>query len=232
MPNRLSSLILGGFAAALPMLSAASGDTVGDRDRTRIELATTVDYIVPATRMKAELSASAEQGDPAQAAAQVNAALQWASRILAKDPALHWQNTGYQSVRVEVDKRSLWRVAGSLRVEARPALLGPLLAELQQRLQLVSMQFVASPGDHDRVEKQAANQALQAWRTRAKEACTALGLRWGGIESVRLSDRWQDSGPRPVVFAAARASTPPEVPLGEGRASGQVEVMGSAWCHP
>ncbi|MGC9238925.1 MAG: SIMPL domain-containing protein [Acidithiobacillus sp.] len=232
VPSYRPSAVLGGLVVGLFLLSTAAwGDGAGDQDRTRIELSTTEDYSVPATLLQAELSASADRDDPASAAASVNASLQWASRILAKEPAVHWQNVGYRSFRVEVDKRSLWRVSGSLMVEAAPSLLGPLLAQLQTRLQIVSTQFVASPAAHEQAEKRAATQALQAWRKRAEEACTALGLRWGGIDSVRLSDRWQDSGPRPVIFAAARSSTPPEIPMGEGHKAGQVEVAGSAWCR-
>jgi uncharacterized protein YggE len=227
------SAVFAGLIAGLCLLPPAAGaDVAGDANRTRIELSTTEDYVVPATQLRAELAASAERDDPARAAAAVNASLQWASGILAKDPAVHWQNTGYQSLRVEVDKRPLWRVTGSLQLEAAPTLLGPLLAHLQARLQIVSTQFVARAADHEEAERRAAAKALHTWRERAREACTALGLRWGGIESVRLSDRWQDNEPRPLVFAAARAGNPPAIPLGEGRKSGQVEVAGSAWCHP
>lgn len=59
------SAVFAGLIAGLCLLPPAAGaDVASDANRTRIELSTTEDYVVPATQLRAELAASAERDDP------------------------------------------------------------------------------------------------------------------------------------------------------------------------
>ena len=192
----------------------------------QVELRLVQKYTVPNSELIAQLRATAEQPQASSAASVVNEDLRWAERQLAAYPQIHWQLAGYSSSR-QSDKD--WQVAGDLSLRADPQVLLPVLATLQSRLQLHSLQSEAAASTIATAQRQASTAVLHRFVEDARNACTALGLSWSGVERVSIQSAVPVQPIAPVFLAAERA-VPAPVEMGHSESHGQIDLTGTAFC--
>jgi len=209
------------FAVSLPALAAAM-------PAPQISLHLDESFRVPATELHAELAAEAQAPHAADAAQQVNEKLRWAEKELATTPQIHWQLGNYASERLADGKG--WQLRGELQLHAAPSILLPVLATLQSRLQLLSLQTLPSAANIRAAEAQARKELLQRFRSDAESACSDLGLGWGGIERVELRSSAIQPTPR-VMGPALLATMPAPVSAGNAESQWQSTLEGVAFCQ-
>jgi predicted secreted protein len=134
------------------------------------------------------LAAQAEHHNPAQVAEDINAAMAWALRQVHGVADVTAVNGAYQTYPI-YDKTRLdhWRgtqtlVLRSKHIEA----LNKLIGTLQQRLQVQSMRFTASPKQRQAGEAQLVDQALARFKSRALRIQQQLGATGYDIVNLKL----------------------------------------------
>jgi predicted secreted protein len=123
-----------------------------------------------------------------------------------------------------------WKVRGEIVLTSgNLAGLGKLAGDLSARLQLASIQFRLSDENRSAVEKRLLTEAANAFRSRAKDASTALGFTSYAIKDVQLGNGYQITV-RPMMAKAdaimsARSSAP--VPTDSGESEVTVSFSGT-----
>jgi len=201
----------------------ASADT--QNSLPQVELRLTQKYTVANSELIAQLQATAEKPQASSAASVVNEDLRWAEQQLAAYPQIHWQLAGYSSNR-QSDKD--WRVAGDLSLRADPKVLLPVLATLQSRLQLRSLRSEAAASAIATAQRQASTTVLHRFIEDARNACTALGLSWSGVERVSIQSGVPVQPIAPVFLGPERAVP---VAMGHSESHGQIDLTGTAFCR-
>ena len=112
---------------------------------------------------------TAENRDPAKLAEQINTDMHWAVQRLKSQTAIKTQSGSYQTYPVYDDKKIVrWRGRQDLQLESGDVdVLSKVLGDLQERLQIQSLQFSVSPEKLATVESALIEEALAAFRKRA-----------------------------------------------------------------
>lgn len=120
-------------------------------------------------RMHAVLSVTVEDEDPARLADQVNRTMNWAIKTAKAQPKVETQTGAYRTYPVyNKNKIQRWRATQELTLEGADfAQLGSLVGQLQERLQVASVNFSVSPERRRAVEDALIAQALDAFKQRA-----------------------------------------------------------------
>ena len=166
MKKRLGLLLL--CVAPLSVwspLASADKDKVEDQVNFQVEAGRDVDN----DRVVAILSATAENRDPAKLAEQINTNMHWAVQQMKNQTAIKTQSGSYQTYPVYDDKKIVrWRGRQDLQLESGDVdVLSKVLGDLQERLQIQSLQFSVSPEKLATVESALIEEALAAFRKRA-----------------------------------------------------------------
>ena len=137
-------------------------------------------------RMHAVLSVTAEDSDAARLADQINRTMDWALKT-AKAKSKTTVRSGSYRTHPVYDKEKIrrWRATQELLLEGPDfAQLGDLVGQLQERLQVTSINFSVSAERTRAVEDELIVQALDAFKQRAelvRRQFTAKGYRIVGI---------------------------------------------------
>ncbi len=148
------------------------------------------------------LAAEAEHADPAQLAAEINRAMDWALTEARKSAAIEARSGDYQTFPVYDKNRLLsWRAAQSLVLRSENiASLNAVAGALQQKLQIKSMRFLVSPAKQRAAETQLLDQLMDNFKERAARIQRGLGAK--AYRIVRLSV--QRGGAQPPVIMQSR----------------------------
>jgi predicted secreted protein len=167
-------------------------------------------------RMQAVLSVTAEDEHAARLADQINRTTAWALQIAKAQRKVEMRTANYQTYPVyDKNKIRRWRGTQELVLEGNDfAALSNLIGQLQERLQVTSINFSLSPTQRATAEDELITQALEAFKQRAELVRKQLAAR-----SSRIVDVFIDTGlgqPPPIVrragaMAAAEAVAPPAV---------------------
>ena len=97
--------------------------------------------------MQAVLSVTAEDDNAARLADQINRTMDWALKTAKARAKIEVRTSGYRTYPVyDKDKIRRWRATQELLLESADfAELGNLIGQLQERLQVASMNFSVSP---------------------------------------------------------------------------------------
>lgn len=211
--------------AALP---AAAGDAPLTYDR--ISLSASAEREIGNDTLVVVLRAMAEGEDPARLAEDVNDRVRWAVDQAKAAGGVEVQTSGYQTHPVYRQQQLVaWRVSHGVRLESRDSTaLSELLAELQQRLSLVSMDYHVSAAARREAEGALMGEALELFRERAQRVTEQLQR--PGYRLVQLDINTSSEGQRPPMLRAmamesARADSAPVIEAGKQRV--QVSVHGT-----
>jgi len=161
-------------------------------------------------RMQAVLSVTAEDENPARLADQINRTTAWALKTAKAHHKVEARTASYQTYPVyDKNKIRRWRGTQELVLEGSDfADLGGLVGQLQERLQVTSINFSLSPARRAAAEDEMITQALEAFKQRAELVRKQLAAK-----GYRIVDAFIDTGggqPVPIMRRAAAMSSAAE----------------------
>ncbi len=179
----LVSLILG-LTAAGSTASAAEAPRY-NQIHFQVERSQPVDN----DRMRATLSVTAEDDDPARLADHINRTMGWALKTSKALSKIEVHTGGYRTYPVyNKEKIQRWRGTQELILQGTDfAALGNLIGQLQERLQVTSVDFSVSPTRRAATEDELIVQALDAFKRRAELVRRNLAAKGYRIVDVSIN---------------------------------------------
>jgi len=216
------SLILG-LTAAGPAVAADNAPRY-NQVHFQVERSQPVDN----DRMRATLGITAEDDNAARLADTINRAMDWALKTAKARGKMEVRTGGYRTYPVyNKEKIRRWRGSQEMILEGTDfAALGDLIGQLQERLQVTSIDFSVSPARRAAVEDELIVQALDAFKRRAELVRKNLAAK--GYRIVDVSINSGGGIPVPVMMRAAslesKSLAPPALEAGTSTLS--VSVSG------
>ncbi|MHB8668307.1 MAG: SIMPL domain-containing protein [Burkholderiales bacterium] len=179
-------------------------------------------------RMRATLSVTAEDDDPARLADRINRTMDWALKTAKALSKIEVHTGGYRTYPVyNKEKIQRWRGTQELILQGTDfAALGNLIGQLQERLQVTSVDFSISPARRAAVEDELIVQALDAFKRRAELVRKNLAAK--GYRIVDVSINTGGGQLVPIMMRAAslesKSLAPPALEAGTSTLS--VSVSG------
>jgi predicted secreted protein len=154
-------------------------------------------------RMHAVLSLTAEDDNAARLADQVNRTMDGALKTAKARPKIEVRTGSYRTWPVyDKNKIRRWRATQELILEGADfAELGNLIGQLQERLQVTSINFSISPARRAAVEDELIAQALAAFKQRAELVRKQFAAK--GYRLVNVSINTGDGQPVPLMRGMA-----------------------------
>lgn len=189
MESRYTSVVRwGAIGGLLVFLLGVGGVEAAEEAGQRVSFRVSRAQEVGNDRVEALLAASAESPSAAEAAQEVNRAMQWALERVQAEEGLSVRTTGYRTYPVHEDGRiRRWRahqevLLSSGDVDAVTSLVG----ELQTRLALQSFTFRVSDAKRRQVEEALIDEALAAFRSRADQVRRSLEADAWSIDQLSI----------------------------------------------
>lgn len=184
--------------------------------------------------MHAVLSFTAEDDNAARLADQVNRAMDGALKTAKARPKIEVRTGSYRTWPVyEKNKIRRWRATQELLLEGSDfAELGNLIGQLQERLQVNSINFSVSPARRASVEDELIAQALDAFKQRAELVRKQFASK--GYRLVNVSINTGGGQPVPLMRGMAmeamdKSPAPPALEAGTSllgvNVSGMIELQ-------
>lgn len=171
-------------------------------------------------RMEALLQVNEQHADPAGLADRINQTMAWALEVTAPYTALKNTTGGYRTqpvYRKEVIQG--WRGSQDLRIKGADfAAIADLIGKLQVRLKIQSINFFVSNELRARVESELIQNALDAYKARARLIADQLGFTLFRIIDLNVSTGNHVPRPQQALYArslAAEAVAAPAFEAGE-----------------
>lgn len=183
-------------------------------------------------RMHAVLSTTAEDDNAARLADQINRTMDWALKTAKTKTKIEVRTGGYRTHPVyDKDKIRRWRATQELILEASDfAELGGLIGQLQERLQVTSINFSVSAEKRRAVEDDLITQSLEAFKLRAELVRKQFAAK--GYRIVEVSINTGGGQPVPLMRGLAMESAsvaPPAIEAGTSTltliAGGTIELQ-------
>jgi predicted secreted protein len=232
------------IATVLSLALAALSSTAVLADEARynqIALRTEVSQTVAHDLMRVTLYSEAQNTDPAKLAADttntLNHALQQARKSTGVTISMGSRNSYpvYDNSKGEDNPRiSAWRERAEIRLESADfASLSKLTGELQQQLKMADMSFSVASPTQKKTEDALLQDDINAFKTRAQLATTALGGKSYKLVSLSINGGGFQN-PRPMrmqmeSMAMAKSAPTPEIEAGSSQVSvnadGVIEVQ-------
>jgi predicted secreted protein len=168
-------------------------------------------------RMHAVLGVTAEDDSPVRLADQINRTMDWALKTAKARPKIAARSGAYRTQPVyDKDRIRRWRATQELVIESSDfAELGSLIGQLQERLQVASIDFSVSAERRRLVEDELIAQALAAFQQRAELVRKQLATK--GYRIVDISINTGGGQPVPLMRGMtleAAAVAPPALEAG------------------
>jgi len=168
-------------------------------------------------RMQAVLSVTAEDDNAARLADQINRSMDTALKTAKARVKVEVRTGGYRTYPVyNKEKIQRWRATQELLLESSDfAELGNLIGQLQERLQVASINFSVSSARRAAVEDELIAQALDAFKQRAELVRKQLAAK--GYRIVDVSLNTGGGQPVPIMRSLTMEATsvaPPAVEAG------------------
>lgn len=162
--------------------------------------------------MQVTLATFAESRDPADVATAINRDMDWALQIARAVDGVDVSTAGYQTYPVHKDNViKSWRGQQDLILEGRDhKAIGQLVAVLQEKLQVKSMQFTVSDERRRAAENRLIARALEAFRERA--GIVGANLEAKGYRIVELNINTSSQRP-PAPYQARMAAMEATAPV-------------------
>ncbi len=187
-------------------LGAANGARAEDLHYDQVEFTVEAESELQNDLAEVTLAAEAEHTDPAQLAVEINRAMSWALGEVRKRLAVKSRSGDYQTFPVYDETRlHHWRGTQNLILRSEKIQdLNVLAGILQQRLQIKSMQFIATPAHQRAGEAQLLDQAMENFKERADRIQQGLGAK--SYRIVRLSVQGAGAQPpTPMMVRTVKA---------------------------
>jgi predicted secreted protein len=229
--RKLHTLLACCLVVLVPGMSIAEQEPITDQASFQVGVSRDVDN----DRVVALLTVDAEDRDPAQLADRVNQTMGWALERARADTRVTVRTGGYQTYPVYDERKIVrWRARQELYLESGDVdRLSQLTGQLQERLQVQSLQFSVSEERRKEVEAGLVEQVLADFQQRAGLITRALGGKSYQLVEVAVQTGERDH-PVPLraeamPMASRAAVTPPAMESGTSRvvvrASGSIHLV-------
>lgn len=183
--------------AILPFVGNTVAETSDAYNRVRLSAEAAQE--IENDLLVAELYAEFQAGNAAHAAKEVNKAINWAVDEAKKIDGIEVRTLDYRTSAV-YDKTRIkgWRASQSLHLESGDSeKLGELIAVLQEKLAMRNLGYQVSRSAKDAALKKLTDEAILAFRQRARQSASAFGF-----EDFRIVDVSINTGnvPPPVPY--------------------------------
>lgn len=221
----IASLCAALFTTGAAVSARADEDDAMRRVSFRVES----DRQVANDWLRASLTVTDEDPDPAAVAQRVNEVMAWALEVARAEKRVKVQSGGYSTQPV-YDKARIrrWRSTQQLWIESDDFdAVTHLVGKLQSRLQLQSLDFSVSPGLRRKVADELIEEALAAFKARAELVRKNLGAKGYAIVALGIDTPEAPRPPRPMLRAAGMADASkvePAVEAGTSRISVHVNA--------
>ena len=165
---------------------------------------------------------ASERGDNTQQLAEkVNTAIEWGVAIAKKVTAVEVATLNYSTNPEYKDGKVIaWRVKQAIRLESSDSkVLSDLLGELQQKLNIGSIQYQVSSALRKQTEETLIAKAMEKFKQRASQIIQNMGRKSYRVVRLNVSNSFADSPPYPVAMVqrsyAASAVPAPSVEAGK-----------------
>lgn len=220
------------LAAALLTTISLSQAHASDALLNRVDFQSEVSQVMPNDLMRATLSIELSDRNPGQLARALTQAM---NEGLAKGrgfSTVKLASGNQQSWPVYNDKQKLesWRGRAELTLESKNfKAAGELLSQLQDQLQLQSLNFVVSEETRLAAEKKLTTDAIAAFREKADAVRMAWGAKSYSLVQMNLGSSGGGGGyPRPpMVMMMKMADAAPVAEMAGGDSRVSVNVSGS-----
>ena len=177
-------------------------------------------------RMHAVLGTTAEDDNAARLADQINGTMDWALKTAKTKTKIETRTGGYRTHPVyDKDKIRRWRATQELILEGPDfAELGGLIGQLQERLQVTSINFSVSAGKRRGVEDDLIAQALDAFKQRAELVRKQFAAK--GYRIVEVSINTGGGQPVPLMRGLAMEAASVAPPALEAGTSTLTLIVG------
>ena len=177
-------------------------------------------------RMHAVLSTTAEDDNAARLADQINRTMDWALKTAKTKTKIEVRTGGYRTHPIyDKDKIRRWRATQELILEGSDfAELGGLIGQLQERLQVTSINFSVSAEKRRAVEDDLIAQSLEAFKLRAELVRKQLAAK--GYRIVDVSINTGGGQPVPLMRSLAMESASVAPPALEAGTSTLTLIVG------
>jgi predicted secreted protein len=201
------------WSCTLPLISCLLAPVSTAQDEPAHNPMRRVEFQVERTRdvandlVTALMRVTHDDLDPARLGERVNSDMRWATELAKKERGIEVESGAYYTSPIrEKERISGWTASQELVLTSRDtAQLSRLVASLQEKLQLASMQFSVSVGRRRAVETELIAEALDAYRKRAQLIAQELAAT--AHELVYLSvNAGGGAPPVPVRFGEAAYS--------------------------
>jgi predicted secreted protein len=163
-------------------------------------------------RMQAMLSVTAEDDDAVRLADQINRAMKWALGTAKAQINIEVRTGGYRTYPVyDKEKIRRWRASQELLLEGSDfAEMSRLIGQLQERLQVTSINFSVTPNRRAAVEDELIAQALVAFKQRAELVRKQFAAKGYRIVDISINTGGGELVPmaRDFVLEAKTAASP------------------------
>lgn len=162
-------------------------------------------------RMHATLSVTAEDDSAARLADQINRTMDWALKTAKTKTKIEARTGAYRTYPVyDKEKIRRWRATQEIILEASDfAELGSLVGQLQERLQVASINFSVSAERRRAVEDELIAQALDAFKQRSELVRKQLAAKSYRIVDISINAGGGQPVPLMRGFAREAASVAP-----------------------
>lgn len=177
-------------------------------------------------RMHAVLNTTAEDDSAARLADQINKTMDWALKTAKTKTKIEVRTGGYRTHPVyDKGKIRRWRATQELIVEGSDfAEMGGLIGQLQERLQVTSINFSVSDEKRRAMEDELIMQALDAFKQRAELVRKQFAAK--GYRVVDVSINTGGGQPAPLMRGLAMESASVAPPALEAGASALTLIVG------
>ena len=185
---------------------------------------------VPNDQMRVLLAVEHDSRDAGALPALVNTDMRWALDIAKKHPKVRAE-TGEYNTRPEYASTRIvgWRAIQQLQLEGEDfGEVTALVTELQQKLQVRSMEFMPTRETRKRVENELTTEALKAFAARAQLIAGTMGSSRYEVVEVAVGAAPQPYQPRSrgMEMMAMKADSAPPVAVEAGTATLTITVSG------
>ena len=221
--------LLAGAGLLVSALPTGAGEAEDIRDRVRFQVR--VSEEVANDWMRVELAAEAQGRAPAEVAAAINEAMQWALAEARQVPVVEARTGNYFTGQVrDKDRPGRWHGSQRLILESGDQVaLAALMGRLQQRLTVKAVGFSVAGKSRAQAVERLTTRAISTFRARAAKIAADFGARGYHLVSAAIATG-RSAEPAPLrVQALAAVEVPPALEAGQGQVevsvSGTIELV-------
>jgi predicted secreted protein len=210
--------------ASLLLLPAHTARADTDLRYNQVHLQAQQSESVSNDTMHVSLSTYGEARDPASLAMQLNTDMEWALAIARQNEGVTVSTGGYQTYPVHRDNvLKGWRGQQSLELEGKDTRqIGELAGQLQEKLQIKSINFSVSGEKRHAVENRLIDRALEAFKQRARIVGDNLKASGYRIVDINISTSAQRP---PVPYQARMMAAPMEAAAAVAVEAGESDIV-------